>query len=186
MMPVEIDRMDEARLDETPEGLVPATAGWFVVNVADAAWHGNARFGEACVFENRSAPETRFAQLGINVHVLQPGQPACMYHRENLQEDFLVLSGECLVVIEGRERRLRAWDFVHCPPGTNHVFVGAGSGPCAILMVGARSPDEQLVYPVDATAGRHAASVPVETPDPQVAYSGIERSTRRRPSRWPL
>jgi uncharacterized cupin superfamily protein len=101
-----------------------------------------------------------------------------MYHRESQQEDFLVLAGECLLLIEEQERRLRAWDFVHCPAETDHVFVGAGDAPCAILMVGARTPDEQLVYPASELAQRHSAGVPEETPDPRVAYAPYPRSER--------
>src|SRR5690349_18329817 len=96
----------------------------------------------------------RFEQLGINIQVLEPGQPNCLYHRENAQEDFLVLFGECLVLIEGEELRLRAWDFVHSPAGTDHVFVGAGDGPCGILMVGFRPETEELFYPAAEVAGR--------------------------------
>ena len=122
----------EADLTPTDAGLVPSSEGWFVVNAREAAWH-DGDFGAYTRFEG----EPRFPQVGINIGVLQPGQPACMYHGENEQEDFLVLSGECLLLVEGQERRLRAWDFVHCPAWTEHVFVGAGDGPCAVLAIGA-------------------------------------------------
>jgi mannose-6-phosphate isomerase-like protein (cupin superfamily) len=105
---------EEARLEETGSGLVPATEGWFVANVRDTAWRVHDTFGADCRFEGPDAP---FSQLGINICVLEPGQPNCRYHRESLQEDFLVLAGECLLLVEEQERRLRAWDFVHCPPG---------------------------------------------------------------------
>lgn len=95
-----------------------------------------------------------------------------MYHGENAQEDFLVLSGECVLVVEGEERRLRQWDFVHCPPWTRHIFVGAGDRPCAILMVGTRKASEELIYPVEPVALVHGAGVREETPDPKVAYAG--------------
>jgi uncharacterized cupin superfamily protein len=72
--------------------------------------------------------ETFFAQLGINIVVLGRGQPMAMYHWEADQEDFLVLSGEALLIVEGEERPLKQWDFVHCPPRTNHVILGAGDG----------------------------------------------------------
>src|SRR5437764_188124 len=114
--------------------------------------------------------DARFAQLGINIGVLEPGQPACMYHGEEDQEDFLVLSGECLLLIEGEERRLKQWDFVHCPPWTEHVFVGAGAAPCAILAVGGRS-SRNVVYPASELAQRHGAGVAVETTEPDVAYA---------------
>jgi uncharacterized cupin superfamily protein len=138
-------------------------------------------FGAGCRFEG---PDAEFGQLGINIRVLQPGQPACLYHRENLQEDFLVLAGECLVVVEGEERQLRAWDFVHCPPETDHVFVGAGDGPSAILMVGARDPDEKLFYPVSELAGRYGASADKETPSPEEAYAKFPKAAPGRPEGW--
>jgi uncharacterized cupin superfamily protein len=115
-----------------------------------------------------------FTQLGINLTLLAPGEPMAMYHRENDQEDFLVLEGEGLLVIEGEERPLRRWDFVHCPAGTNHVLVGAGDGPCIVLAVGARDRSIELdwgAYTVDAAAIRHGAGVERETSDPQEAYA---------------
>jgi uncharacterized cupin superfamily protein len=173
--------MGEARLEQTESGLAPATEGWFVVNVRDARWGVHEAFGAGCRFEG---PKAQFSQLGINIHVLDPGIPACLYHRENLQEDFLVLFGECTLVIEGEERQLRAWDFVHCPPETDHVFVGAGDGPCAILMVGARSPDEKLLYPVSEAAGEYGASAEKETPSPEEAYAKYPRPVPKRPDSW--
>jgi uncharacterized cupin superfamily protein len=170
--------MAEAPLKETTGGLEPAGEGWFVVNARDACWWRNEAFGWGTIFE--ADEEHRFPQLGINIQVIEPGQPNCMYHRESQQEDFLVLSGECLLLVEGEERRLRAWDFVHCPPMTDHVFVGAGDGPCAILMVGARAEEEELVYPVSELALRHGAGVPEETSEGRVAYAPHPRSGRAR------
>lgn len=186
------ERPTETPLIETEGGLEPEGAGWFVVNVHDACWWEHDAFGTACAFEGNeterrrksNTADARFTQVGINIQVLEPEQPNCMYHREDAQEDFLVLSGECLLLVEGQERRLRPWDFFHCPPGTDHVFVGAGSGPCAILMVGARperSEDEEIVYPVSELAQRHGAGVPEETPDPRVAYAPYSESRRTRP-----
>jgi uncharacterized cupin superfamily protein len=143
-------------------------AGWFVVNVSEARAARHALGATVYGFEE---PAERFPQLGINIRVLEPGQAASLYHSETLQEDFLVLSGECLAIIEGEERRLRAWDFVHCPPGTEHVFVGAGDGPAAILMVGARGDDQGVHYPVSEAAARHGASAERETSDPAEAYA---------------
>ncbi len=108
--------------------------------------------------------------------MLEPGQPACMYHGEDEQEDFLVLAGECLLLIEGEERPLKAWDFVHCPKSTEHVFVGAGSGPCAVLAVGSRSGGG-VVYPASELAQRHGAGVAAETHSPEEAYAGFKRDT---------
>jgi uncharacterized cupin superfamily protein len=173
----------ETPLTETPGGLEPEGDGWYVVNVRDACWWRNGAFGSATTFEADDRP---FAQFGINIQVLEPGTPKGMYHRESNQEDFLVLHGECLLLVEGEERRLRAWDFVHCPPGTDHVFVGAGDRPCAIVMVGARSEQEELVFPASELALRHGAGVPEETPDPRVAYAPYPRSERARPARGGL
>ena len=36
--------------------------------------------------------------------MLDPGEPMAMYHWETDQEDFLVLSGEPLLIVEGEER----------------------------------------------------------------------------------
>ncbi len=165
------DSVPEATLTDAP-GATPETGGWFTVNLRDARWRKNARFGSFCGFEGAE----RFEQFGINVHVLEPNQPACLYHRENQQEGFLVLRGSCRVIIEGRERALRELDYVHCPPGTNHVFVGGPDGPCAILMVGARLGEERIVYPVDQVAARYGASVTEETPEPRRAYEGTPAS----------
>ena len=173
--------MDEARLDDTGTGLAPSTKGWFVVNVRDAEWMTSDAFGSGCVFESR---ENWFPQLGINISVLEPGKPNCLYHSESLQEAFLVLSGECRLLVNGEERLLGPWDFFHCPAGVEHVFVGAGDGPCVVLMVGARSEDEQLLYPVSELAARYGASAEVETPEPRVAYAAFERPKPARPSYW--
>jgi uncharacterized cupin superfamily protein len=161
----------EAELRSTEEGLVPEGEGWFVINARDARWFESDELGSATIFEG----EPRFSQLGFHVEVLQPGQPNGMYHSESNQEDFLVVAGECVLVVEGEERRLKAWDFVHCPPWTEHIFVGAGDGACVIVMVGARDPGRDIVYPVDATAAKHGASVDQETPNPQEAYARFER-----------
>jgi uncharacterized cupin superfamily protein len=136
-----------------------------VVNATEARWREGA-FGAYTRFEG----DERFPALGINIGVLAPGQAACMYHGEDEQEDFLVLAGECLLLIEGEERRLRAWDFVHCPAWTEHVFVGAGEGPCTILAVGTRRGGE-VIYPLSELARRHDAGVEVETREPDEAYA---------------
>jgi uncharacterized cupin superfamily protein len=172
---------EEARLEDTPSGLAPAGPGWFVVNVRDTAWRTRGDFGAACRFET---PDAEFAEIGFNIRVLQPGQPNCLYHAESPEEHFLVLYGECLLLVEEEERRLRAWDFVHCPPNTKHVFVGAGEGPCAILMVGTRDPDEIVVYPVSELARRHGAGVETETDSPAVAYEGRAAPRLERPPGW--
>jgi uncharacterized cupin superfamily protein len=148
----------EAQLHDVGNGLEPAGPGWFVLNARDARWLVNDAFGAYTRFEGEAA---RFEQLGINIGVLQPGQPACLFHGEEDQEGFLVLSGEGVLVVEGEERPLKAWDFVHCPPWTEHVIVGAGDAPCVVLAVGARA-HRGLVYPVSEVAARHGASTDVE------------------------
>jgi uncharacterized cupin superfamily protein len=159
---------DEARLEQTDAGLVPAGDGWFVVNATATPWWHVEGFGASCSFEGEGDAE--FPEYGINVHVLWPGQPNGMYHHESVQEDFLVVSGECLLLVEGEERPLKAWDFVHCPAGTDHIFVGAGSGPCVIVMVGSRA-GHTILYPVSELALRHSAGVEEETTVPKEAYA---------------
>src|SRR3954452_17842559 len=100
---------------------------WIVVKALEAQWFETDRCGSYVSFDEGRAP---FEQIGIGIGVLQPGQASGHYHGEDAQEHFLVLSGECLLLIGGEERRLRAWDFVHCPPWAEHIFVGAGEGPC--------------------------------------------------------
>lgn len=169
----------EAALRDSGEGLVPAGEGWFVVNARDARWRDGDPLGKVCFFE----AESEFTELGINVSVLDPGQPMAMYHYENEQEDFLVVAGEALLVVEGQERRLRAWDLVHCPPGTRHVIVGAGDRPCVIVAVGSRTAGEDWgAYTVDPAALRHGAGVETETTSPGEAYARFPegRFTRYR------
>jgi uncharacterized cupin superfamily protein len=172
---------EEARMEETPSGLEPATDGWFVVNVRDTAWMTHHAFGSGCVFEgHESAP---FPELGINISVLRPGEPMCLYHRESAQEDFLVLFGECVLLVNGEERPLRAWDLVHSPAGTDHVIVGAGDGPAGVLAVGKR-PDEEILYPKSELAEKYGASAEADTPNPQEAYARFERPEPARPDYW--
>ena len=189
--------MPEAPLEDAGSGLKPVGEGWFVVNVRDAQWltsekQSGARessgdeqrtitSGAECLFESG---EVEFPQFGIRLHVLQPGERNGLYHGENQQEDFLVLSGECLFLVEGEERRLGPWDFVHSPAWTEHIFVGAGDGPCVILMVGGRSEDWQVRYPVSEFASRYDASSAEDTSDPDQAYVQFTRSRRERPSYW--
>lgn len=172
--------MQEARQQQLEAGLTPVTEGWFVVNVRDAAWVTNDVLGAACIFEG---DDVSFPQVGFTIAVLQPGQAGGMYHREANQEDFLVLAGECLLLIEGEERRLRAWDFVHCPADTDHGFVGAGEGPSVIFMTGARRgwPDKGIVYPRSEPALRHGVGVETETTSPADAYAPFPKWRPGRP-----
>ena len=175
--------MTEARLEDSGSGLAPATEGWFVVNVRDAQWWSSDTRGAACWFANEyGEPPIEFEQLGINVTVLEPGQSS-VYHAEANQEAFLVLTGECTLLVEDEERRLRPWDFFHCPPWTGHAFVGAGDGPCSILMVGAHA-SAGVRYPVSQLGTRYGASVEEETSDPERVYATAERFRRERPPFW--
>jgi uncharacterized cupin superfamily protein len=180
----------EARLVQAGSGLAPATDGWFVVNVREAAWLKNDAFGARCVFEadtrvvrNHPGLEARrFDDVGCTLAVIEPGHPSGLYHAESNQEDFLVLSGECLLLVEGEERQLRSWDFVHCPPGTAQVFVGVGDGPCVIFMTGARTRPKTIVYPTSDLARRHGAGVDTETSSPAEAYAGLPHWLAERPA----
>ena len=117
---------------------------------------------------------------------MQPGQPVCRYHSEPVQEDFLVLFGECILIHGEEERPLRQWDLVHCPAGVEHVFVGAGEGPSAVLMIGARQKDEAH-YAVNELAAKYDASVQVPTDDPAEAYADWRvEEWRPTPNPWPL
>ena len=160
----------EATLEQTENGLVPQGDGWFVLNARESAWRHAEGRPAICSFEG----EHEFTQLGFHVNVLWPGQPMAMYHWEADQEDFLVLSGEAVLVVEGEERPLKAWDFVHCPPGTKHIIVGAGEGPSIVIAVGARdrsTGENWGGYTLDEAAARHGASVEEDTTDEKVAYA---------------
>jgi uncharacterized cupin superfamily protein len=164
----------KAELEQTDVGLVPDGEGWFVVNAREARWRHAPGRTALCLFEG----ETEFEQIGINVNVIEPGQFMAMYHWEADQEDFLVLSGEALLIVEGEERPLRAWDFVHCPPGTKHTIVGAGNGPCVVLAVGARDRSTGPGwggYTVDEAASRHGAGVAEDTTEPERAYAPFKQ-----------
>jgi uncharacterized cupin superfamily protein len=171
----------EAPLEETDGGLVPTGEGWFVLNARKGRWRHREGRGECLPFEGKN----EFPQVGVSLYVLAPGEPIGMYHWEANQEDFLVLSGEALLIIEGEERPLRQWDFVHCPAETKHIIVGGGDASCVILAVGAR--DDQAGpgwggYTVDAAALRHGAGVEQETTEVDQAYAPFPEpeSTRYR------
>src|ERR671922_1419189 len=169
--------VSESRLEPGEHGVVPQGDGWFVLNAREARWRHAPGRDAVCEFEG----EPEFPQVGINLRVLGPGEAMAMYHWEADQEDFLVLSGEALLIVEGVERRLRRWDFVHCPAETRHTIVGAGDAPCAVLAVGAREHQSNADwggYPVDEAAVRHGAGVDRETNEVREAYA-------RFPSREP-
>jgi uncharacterized cupin superfamily protein len=170
--------VEQARLEQTEHGLVPRGGGWYVVNAKDVPW--SAAEGRGAYSRLEGEPE--FEQYGVHLVMLAPGEAMAMYHWEADQEDFLVLAGEALLVIEGEERRLQRWDFVHCPPETKHVIVGAGDSRCLVLAMGARDrsvgPDWGA-YPVEETAAKHGASVDEETTEPKEAYAKV---AHREPS----
>jgi uncharacterized cupin superfamily protein len=155
----------------------------FIINVAEAPALAHSRRATLIDFEPDAAP---WPDTGVNIQIMQPGQPNCRYHSEPVQEDFLVLHGECIAIVDGEERRLRQWDFLHCPAGTEHVFVGAGDGPCAVLMIGSRRED-RAYYPVNEIAAKYDASATTATDDPAEAYADWRQEPRREVANpWPL
>ena len=161
--------VNEASSQETPYGRYITSDGWFVLNLADAlALRNDEKGGAVYPLESQEAP---FGDIGVNVRVLSPGQPNALYHAESGQEGFLVLAGECTLIVEEQERPLRQWDYFHCPPSTHHITVGAGDGPCAILMIGLRPEVERLHYPVSEVAGKYGASAATETDNGDEAYA---------------
>jgi uncharacterized cupin superfamily protein len=172
---------DEARLEQVGNGLAPVTEGWFVVNARDAAWVQHDRFGFRCKFDTDGRVASArpglepvmFPEVGYTLAVLEPGKPTGMYHAESSQEDFFVVSGECIAIIEEEERTLSQFDFFHCPAGTRHVFVGSGKEPCVLLMIGNRieQNEDWITYPVSDTATKRGAGVDEATDSPREAYA---------------
>lgn len=174
----------EASSEETPYGRYVTSDGWFVLNLSDAlAVRNDEKGGAVYPLESR---EARFRDFGVNVRVVWPGEPNALYHAESGQEGFLVLSGECMLLVEEQERPLRQWDYFHCPADTRHVIVGAGDGPCAILMVGLRPEVETLRYPVSEVAAQYGASAAKETAEPDEAYADWPGEYRPVRLPWPL
>ncbi|HEV7750950.1 MAG TPA: cupin domain-containing protein [Baekduia sp.] len=171
--------MREAKLVETDEGRVPEGEGWFVLNLRDAAWETMERAGTWLAIEAEGVPN----QIGVGAHVLPPGESTGFYHREGNQEGFLVLEGQCLVVVEGEERVLRQWDYFHCPAETGHIMIGSGEQGCVLFMFGNRLPEARTQYLVDPVAARHGASVSEPTDSAREAYG--ERTFTRVRSPWP-
>ncbi len=156
--------MTEAKLEDG----VPVTAGWFVVNARDSRWLHN-EMRSVCRFGGEG--EAHFDALGICLYWVEPGKPMSLYHHEAGQEDFLLLRGEAILIVEGDERPLRAWDFFHCPPRTRHTVVAAGEQPALILAVGARVEKGSARYPVEPAAIRHGAGVPDSSTPAQEVYA---------------
>jgi uncharacterized cupin superfamily protein len=175
----------EAKLKDEGQGLVPDSTGWFVMNVRDGRWFRNPGMGYSIPLtgHNEFEAETYFPMLGMAIRVINPGEPTTIYHWETEQEDFLVLSGECLAILDGEERRLKQWDFVHCPPEVKHTFVGAGEGSCVPLCASSRQFQKDGPwgdYCIDENASKYNASPPEKTQDTQFAYSNFERRTETR------
>ncbi len=161
--------IEEAYSQETPYGRCITSDGWFVLNLADAlAVRNDEKGGAMYPLEPQESP---FRDFGVNVRVVWPGDPNALYHSEGVQEGFLVLSGAGTLIVEEEERPLKRWDYFHCPPNARHVIVGAGDGPCVILMIGSR-PDVEIRYPVSEVASKYGASVAKETGEPDEAYAG--------------
>ncbi len=166
----------EATLEEAEAGLVPATTGWFVMNARDARWSEKPGQGYSLSLTGVDEYEAEkfFPMLGMAIRVVSPGEPSTTYHWETEQEDFLVLSGEAELIVEGQERPLKQWDFVHCPPGTKHAFAGAGEGRCVLLCASSRQFQKDGpwgFYCADETAAKYNASSPEDTQDGTLAYA---------------
>lgn len=168
--------MHEARINHTEQGSLPADGGWFILNLGEMAWDTVPGFGTWRGFDFAARP-AREPGSGVHIHVLEAGESNGYYHSEDAQEGFLVLSGECLAVVEGEERTMRQWDYLHSPPGTAHITVGAGSAPCVILMFGSPDPSRHVSWIADETAARHGVSVSRTTSDGAEAYPDIPRET---------
>jgi uncharacterized cupin superfamily protein len=160
--------IEESPAVETDDGLVPQEPGWYVVNARETRWVGQDGLWRGAWLEPEGQP---WPGLGFNLTVLDPGNPMARHHAESNQEGFLVVSGECLLVIEGEERLLRQWDFVHCPPWTEHVLIGAGTAPAVVVAVSTRAPDAAVRYVASEVAARHGASPPHDTEQAAEAYA---------------
>jgi uncharacterized cupin superfamily protein len=181
--------MNEARMARVESGLAPVSPGWFVVNAADAAWVTNDEWiGGVCIFESdefvlRGRPDlTEYVKpdAGFTLRVVPPGHLATLYHAESVQEDFLILQGECVLIVDDQERHLRAWDFVHCPPMVGHAIVNTGDTTCILIATGNRRDDLERIYERSETALRYDASSEVTTAEPQRRG----RWEVRRPAGW--
>ena len=176
---------EEARLKDSGAGLVPDSTGWFVANARDMRWSHKPEQGESLPLTGRDEyeAETFFPMLGMAIRVMQPGQPSGTYHWETEQEDFLVLHGEGVLIVEGEERPLRKWDFVHCSPGTKHGFAGAGDGPFVLLCASSRQFQKDGpwgYYCADETAAKYNASSPEDTQDGGIAYARFSETVETR------
>ena len=158
--------------------------GWFTANLSDVEAVEHPRTGKGYLF-GESRPYERYRDLGVNVRVLEPGQPASLYHSEAVEEFFIVLGGECLAIVEDEKVPLRRWEFLHTPPRTAHLIVGAGNGPATVLMIGGRRSEDPPHYPVSELAARYGASVTTETNTSQDAYRQVGWDLTFAPTQLP-
>lgn len=159
---------------------------WFTASLNEAQAMKHPVLGMGYLF-GEAFPREKFRDFGINVRVVDPGQPTALYHSEDAEEAFLVLAGECVAVVDDEEVPLKQWEFLFCPPGTAHVLIGAGDGPATILMVGGRKEKLSIHYPVSEVAARHGVSVDHETDDFEDAWSqrGLKPEFDLAPLPWP-
>jgi uncharacterized cupin superfamily protein len=181
--------VNEAEMQTTEHGLVPKSDGWWVLNARDARWVERDGRGHQVPFTGWTAEEAEgfHGMLGVNLAVLSPGQPLSIYHLETDQEGFLVVAGEALLIIEGEERPLKQWDYVHCPVDCAHTIIGAGDGPCVIVAASSRvnmGGDNWGAYTVDPVAQKHNAGVDEETTDPALAYARWQPSKPTKYGGW--
>jgi uncharacterized cupin superfamily protein len=174
----------EAELEETEAGLLPKSKGWFIMNALETRWFDKPGQGHAASLTgyDEYEAETFFPMLGMSIRVAGPGEVTTTYHWETEQEDFLVLSGEGIAIIEGEERPLKQWDFVHCPPGAKHGFVG-GEPPLVLLCASSRQFQKDGpwgYYCFDETAAKHNAASPEDTQDGEIAYARFADSRKTR------
>jgi uncharacterized cupin superfamily protein len=175
----------EAELEDRGTGLVPTGPGWFVLNARETRWFRKSGQGLSVPLTGHDEfeAETWFPMLGMAIRVVNPGEPSTVYHWETEAEDFLVLSGDAILIVEGEERPVKQWDFVHCPPEAQHAFVGSGEGPCVILCASSRvfqKAGPWGYYTTDEASRRHGADSPEETQDGAIAYARFAPSEETR------
>lgn len=174
--------VNEAPVEKTEHGLVPTGEGWWIINARSARWVERDGRGRQVPFTGWTADEaeTFHRELGVNLVVLEPGQPLAIYHKETDAEGFFMIAGEALALVEGQERPLTQWDYFHCPTDCEHTIIGAGTHPCVLLAMSSRvnqGTDNWGEYTVDEVALKHNAGVEEATTDPGEAYA------RWKPSR---
>jgi uncharacterized cupin superfamily protein len=168
--------------ERTEHGLKGVGPGWFVLNARDARWYDRpGRRSVSFTGRNEWEADTFFPMLGVQLAVLEPGEPNSMYHWETETEAFFVISGEALLVVEDEERPLKQWDFVYLPPKTGHVIVGAGDGPCVVLAMSSRENQRfgpYGEYPQNELAAKYGAS-PEDPEDPDANWPESAPSSYR-------